>query len=113
MKVLLVGSGAREHALAWRINQSPRLTRLWVADGNAGTASIATNLDVKPGDVEGLVAAAGTLDIDLVVVGPELPLSLGLVDQLTTRGVAAYFARSCFPSSAQAASTSPLEPSVG
>ena len=90
MKVLIVGSGAREHALAWRLNQSPRLTGLWVADGNAGTASIATNLNVKPDDVPGLVAAAQSMDVNLVVVGPELPLSLGVVDQLTARGIAAF-----------------------
>ena len=90
MKVLIVGSGAREHALAWRLNQSPRLTGLWVADGNAGTASIATNLNVKPDDIPGLVAAAQSLDVNLVVVGPELPLSLGVVDQLTAREIAAF-----------------------
>ncbi len=90
MKVLIVGSGAREHALAWRLSQSPRLTGLWVANGNAGTASIASNLDVMPDDLDGLVAAANSLKIDLVVVGPELPLSLGLVDQLTALGIPAF-----------------------
>ena len=90
MKVLIVGSGAREHALAWRLSQSPRLTRLWVANGNAGTAPIASNLNVMPDDLDGLVAAANSLKIDLVVVGPELPLSLGLVDQLTALGIAAF-----------------------
>ena len=90
MNVLIVGSGAREHTLAWRVNQSPRLNRLWVANGNAGTASIATNLDVAPGDVTGIVDAAQSLKIDLVVVGPELPLSLGLVDQLNKVGISAF-----------------------
>ena len=90
MKVLIVGSGAREHALAWRLAQSPRLTGLWVADGNAGTASLATNLPVKPNDVSGLVEAAQSLSIDLVAVGPELPLSLGIVDRLSALGIAAF-----------------------
>ena len=90
MKVLIVGSGAREHALAWRLKQSPELTGLWVADGNAGTASIATNLEIRPEDVTGLVSAAQSLGIDLVVVGPELPLSLGLVDRLSSLGIPGF-----------------------
>ena len=90
MKVLLLGSGAREHTIAWRLVQSPRLTKLWVADGNAGTASIATNLAIKPDDIDGIVAAAKSLEIDLVVVGPEVPLSLGIVDRLTALGIAAF-----------------------
>jgi phosphoribosylamine--glycine ligase len=90
MKVLIVGSGAREHALAWRLKQSPRLTGLWVADGNAGTASIATNLPVKPDDVDGIVETARSLGIDLVVVGPEQPLALGVVDRLSALGIPAF-----------------------
>ena len=90
MKVLIVGSGAREHALAWRLLQSPGLIGLWVASGNAGTASVATNLDIKPDDVGSIVEAARSLHIDLVVVGPELPLAIGLVDQLTARGIPAF-----------------------
>ena len=82
MKVLIVGSGGREHALAWRINQSPNLTRLWVAAGNAGTAGLAENLEIRSSDIGGLVAAAQEISADLVVVGPEAPLALGLVDQL-------------------------------
>ncbi|MCI0848182.1 MAG: phosphoribosylamine--glycine ligase, partial [Chloroflexi bacterium] len=54
MKVLIVGSGGREHALAWRIKQSPNLTRLWVAGGNAGTAALAENLDIRSDDVDAL-----------------------------------------------------------
>ncbi len=82
MKVLIVGSGGREHALAWRINQSPNLTRLWVAAGNAGTAGLAENLEIRSSDIDGLVAAAQKAAADLVVVGPEAPLALGLADQL-------------------------------
>ena len=90
MKVLLVGSGAREHAMGWRMLQSPGLTRLWVADGNGGTAQIAENLDLKPEDVQGIEDAAKRLAIDLVVVGPEAPLAAGLVDRLSISGIPAF-----------------------
>ena len=90
MKVLIVGSGGREHALAWRINQSPNLTRLWVAGGNAGTASLAENLSIRSGDVDGLVAAAKEIAADLVVVGPEAPLALGLADELDKLGIPVF-----------------------
>jgi len=90
LKVLIVGSGGREHALAWRLHQSPQLTGLWVANGNAGTADIATNLGVSPEDIEGVVVAARSLAIDLVVIGPELPLAAGLVDRLSALGIPAF-----------------------
>ena len=90
MKVLIVGSGGREHALAWRINQSPNLTRLWVAGGNAGTAALAENLDIRSSDVDALVAAAREVAADLVVVGPEAPLALGLADRLTELGIPVF-----------------------
>ncbi len=90
MKVLVVGSGAREHALVWRINQSPQAEGIWVANGNAGTAAAAVNLDVRPDDLSGVLQASRRLSIDLVVVGPELPLALGLADQLTARGVPVF-----------------------
>mgnify|MGYP001196463055 FL=1 len=90
MKVLIVGSGAREHALAWRISQSRDLSSLWVAGGNAGTSQLATNLPVNPEDVEGVVTGARSLGIDLVVVGPEVPLSMGLVDKLNGFGIPAF-----------------------
>jgi phosphoribosylamine--glycine ligase len=90
MRVLLVGSGAREHAIAWKLRQSPRLSDLFVAPGNAGTAGIATNLDVKASDVEGVAALAKELRIELVVVGPEDPLDRGLVDRLAAEGIAAF-----------------------
>ena len=89
MNVLLVGNGAREHALAWRIARSPSLTRLWVAPGNYGTGGIATNLDVGAG-LKGLVDAAGEVTADLVVVGPEAPLAAGLADALTAAGVPVF-----------------------
>ena len=89
MKVLVIGSGGREHALAWRISRSPSLTRLWVAPGNYGTARIATNLNVTP-DVEALVGAAMDIAPDLVVVGPEAPLAAGLADALTDVGIPVF-----------------------
>jgi len=82
MNVLLVGSGAREHALAWKIGASALLGRLWCAPGNAGTALLGTNVDLRADDVEGLARFADEKGVDLVVVGPELPLSLGLADRL-------------------------------
>ncbi|MDA0262600.1 MAG: phosphoribosylamine--glycine ligase [Chloroflexi bacterium] len=90
MKVLIVGSGAREHALAWRIKQSPNLTRLWVASGNAGTAALAENIEIRSSDVGALVAAAQKVAADLVVVGPEGPLALGLADRLDEVGIPVF-----------------------
>ncbi len=90
MRILLVGSGGREHALAWRLRQSPRLAALLVAGGNAGTAGLAENLPVNPEDVGAVVAAARSHRIDLVVVGPEVPLALGLADRLTAAGIAVF-----------------------
>lgn len=90
MRVLVVGSGGREHALAWRLRQSPQLSELLIAGGNAGTAQIATNLPINPDDVDSVVAAAKSHHIDLVVVGPEVPLANGLVDQLAITGIPAF-----------------------
>ena len=89
MRVLLIGSGAREHALAWRIARSASLTRLWVAPGNYGTGSFAINLAAGSG-VESLVAAAKHVRADLVVVGPEAPLANGLADALAAAGIPAF-----------------------
>lgn len=90
MNVLLVGSGAREHALAWCLKQSPHLKELWVAKGNAGTASIARNIDVDPEDVDTVAQTAKSLGADLVIVGPDMPLAKGLVDRLHEEGVRAF-----------------------
>ena len=90
MKVLIVGSGAREHALAWRIRQSPNLTRLWVAGGNAGTARLAENLQIRSSDIDALVGAAQETSADLVVVGPAAPLALGLADRLDALGIPVF-----------------------
>lgn len=80
MKVLLVGSGGREHALAWKIKKSPQLKKLYCAPGNAGIASLAECVDIKADDVSGLLKFAKDNKIDLTVVGPEVPLVLGIVD---------------------------------
>ncbi|XZE34206.1 phosphoribosylamine--glycine ligase [Pirellulaceae bacterium SH501] len=90
MRVLVVGSGGREHALAWKISQSPRVTRLWVAPGNAGTALEAENVPIEADDIAGLVAFAKKESVDLVVVGPEVPLTLGLVDELAKVKIRAF-----------------------
>jgi len=85
MRILLVGSGAREHALAWKIRQSPLVTELYCAPGNAGTAALGVNVPLEAGDVDSLVSFALEKEIDLVVAGPELPLSRGLSDALAAK----------------------------
>ncbi len=90
MKVLLVGSGGREHALAWKIAQSPRLTRLVAAPGSDGMAALCERRAVAVTDVEGLVALASEMAADLVVVGPEAALAAGLADALAARGVPCF-----------------------
>ncbi len=86
MKVLVLGSGGREHALCWKLRQSPRVTKLYCAPGNGGIATDAecVNADLK--DVGSLVQLASRLNPDLTVVGPELPLTLGIVDEFQSRG---------------------------
>ena len=90
MRVLLVGGGGREHALAWKIAQSPRLHRLVAAPGNPGIARHAECVPIKDNAIEDLVALAKRERADLVVVGPELPLSLGLADRLSAAGLAVF-----------------------
>jgi len=90
MKVLLVGSGGREHALAWKLSQSEKVTELFCAPGNAGIAEIASIIDVAADDVVGLTGLAKSLEVDFVVVGPEVPLALGLVDILQANDVRAF-----------------------
>jgi phosphoribosylamine--glycine ligase len=88
--VFLVGGGGREHALAWKIAQSPRLGRLVAAPGNPGIARQAEGVPIKDNAIEDLVALARRERADLVVVGPELPLSLGLADRLSAAGLAVF-----------------------
>jgi len=87
LKILVVGGGGREHTLAWKIAQGPRVGKVFVAPGNAGTAAIAENLDLRPTDIERLGKAAKEKGIDLVVVGPEAPLASGIVDYFDSLGV--------------------------
>lgn len=90
MKVLVVGSGAREHALAWALRRSPRVTDVFVAPGNAGTADVARNIAIAADDLAGLVQFARDASIDLTVVGPEGPLMLGIVDRFREAGLDCY-----------------------
>ena len=90
MKVLLVGSGGREHAIAWKLAQSKKCKHLYIAPGNPGTAQYGTNINIRDNDVDGLVKYAVDKKIDFVVVGPEDPLVLGLVDRLEEKGIKAF-----------------------
>lgn len=90
MKVLVVGNGAREHALAWRISESPLVSEVLCAPGNAGTSTVATNVAIEVGDRVGLVKLAKERAVGLVVVGPEGPLVAGLVDALEAAGIPAF-----------------------
>lgn len=87
MKILLIGQGGREHALAWKLKQSPLVTHLYVAPGNAGTALDATNVNISAIDSAGLVKFAQKEKIDLTVVGPEVPLVAGVVDDFLKAGL--------------------------
>ena len=90
MKILVVGSGGREHAIAWRLAQDAEKHAIFCAPGNAGTRDVATNVALQADDVAGIVAWAKSEKPDLVVVGPEAPLVIGLVDALEKEGVAAF-----------------------
>ncbi len=90
MKVLVVGGGGREHALCWKIGRSPLVTRVFCAPGNAGTATVAENVDVGSEDIPGLRKFALDNKIDLTVVGPEAPLVLGLTDELRKSGLRVF-----------------------
>ncbi|MBI4337296.1 MAG: phosphoribosylamine--glycine ligase [Chloroflexi bacterium] len=90
MNILVVGSGAREHAIAWKLRQSPQVGQLYVAPGNAGTAAIATNLDVPATHIEKLAEAARSHHVDLTVVGPEAPLAAGIVDRFRAQGLPVF-----------------------
>jgi phosphoribosylamine--glycine ligase len=90
VQVLVVGSGAREHALAWRLQQSPILTELHAAPGNPGIASLGRCHPVRADDADGLLSLALTLQADLVVIGPEGPLVAGIADGLRRNGIAVF-----------------------
>ena len=90
MKVLVVGSGGREHAICWKLAQSPKVTQLYCAPGNAGIAQAAKCVDVKATDVEGMVKWARDHAMDFVVVAPDDPLAMGMVDALEAAGIPAF-----------------------
>lgn len=86
MKVLVVGSGGREHALCWKLAQSPRITKLYAAPGNAGCAQVAECVDLRAEQIDALVGFVHSEKIDLTIVGPEAPLCMGLVDRIERAG---------------------------
>jgi phosphoribosylamine--glycine ligase len=90
MNVLVVGGGGREHALVWKLAQSPRVTRIYAAPGNAGTEELAHNVGIEADNVEGLLAFAEAEKIGLTVVGPEAPLVAGIVDRFRARGLRVF-----------------------
>ena len=87
MKVLVVGSGGREHALVWKMNQSPKVDKIYCAPGNAGIAQLAECAAIKADDLDGLLEFALQQQIDLTVVGPEVPLTMGIVDKFQEKGL--------------------------
>ena len=90
MTVLIVGEGAREHAIAWKAASSPHKPRILTAPGNAGTAQLGANFDVSAGDIEGLIALAQEESADLTIIGPEVPLAAGIVDRFQEEGLRVF-----------------------
>src|SRR3954454_15374994 len=91
MRVLVIGQGGREHAIAWKLRQSPLVKELYAAPGNAGIAQVADCVDrIGVADIVDLADFAEELKMDLTVVGPELPLTLGIVDEFQKRGLAIF-----------------------
>jgi phosphoribosylamine--glycine ligase len=87
LKILIVGGGAREHAIVWKLAQSPKVKQIYIAPGNAGTAQIAQNINISATDIESLAKVAKEKKIDLTIVGPEAPLANGIVDEFQARGL--------------------------
>ncbi len=90
MKILLLGSGGREHALAWKIAQSPKVEQLFIAPGNAGTSSVGENVDIAATDFDALADFVVKQQVDMVVVGPEDPLVKGIYDDFLSRSATAH-----------------------
>jgi len=86
-KIFIIGSGGREHALAWKLKQSPRVGKIYIAPGNAGTAQLGENVDIKATDIAALVKFANDNKIDFTVVGPDDSLALGITDEFQKRGL--------------------------
>ena len=90
MKVLVVGGGGREHAICWKLAQSPKIDKLYCAPGNAGIAAVAECIDISAEDIPGICSFASDEKIDLAVIGPEVPLAMGIVDELEKCGVRVF-----------------------
>lgn len=90
MKVLVVGGGGREHAICWKLAQSPNTDKLYCAPGNAGIAQVAECVDIGAEDIAGICRFASENEIDLAVIGPEVPLAMGIVDELEKCGIKAF-----------------------
>ena len=90
MKILVVGGGGREHAIVWKLKQSPKVDELYCAPGNGGIAGLAECVDIEAEDMEGICGFALEKGIDLAVIGPEVPLAMGIVDALEAKGVRTF-----------------------
>src|SRR5580658_871198 len=90
MKVLLIGSGGREHALAWKLSQSKKLTKLWCLPGNPGIGQIAEIVPGSVGDIKGIEKFAKNNGIEFAIIGPEDPLAAGLADRLMAAGIKVF-----------------------
>ncbi|MBQ9179949.1 MAG: phosphoribosylamine--glycine ligase [Firmicutes bacterium] len=90
MKVLVVGSGGREHAISWKLKQSPKVSELYCAPGNAGIADDAVCVDVGAEDIPGIVRLAKEKNIEMAVIGPEVPLAMGITDELEKAGIKTF-----------------------
>ena len=90
MKILIVGSGGREHAIAWKLSKSKRVEKLYCAPGNAGIASVAECFPVKAEDLEGIRDFCVENKVDMAVIGPEVPLSMGITDLLNEAGIRVF-----------------------
>ena len=90
MRVLVVGQGGREHAICWKLKQSPQVKEIYAAPGNAGIAQVADCVPIGVADIIELADFAEKLHIDLTIIGPELPLTLGIVDEFQKRGLTIF-----------------------
>ena len=90
MKALIIGNGSREHAIAWKLSNSPLVDKIYIAPGNAGTAAIGVNHPIAVSDIQGLAKAAKYHEIDVTIVGPEIPLEAGIIDLFHNEGMAAF-----------------------
>ncbi len=90
MKILVVGNGGREHAIAWKLAQSPKVSKIYCANGNAGIAEVAECVDIFPEDIDKICEFSAEKNIDMAVIGPEVPLAMGIVDALEENGIKVF-----------------------